>query len=188
MKIQKLFFIIILLSSAQYLFAQTNSSSINTITDFPIVPKTLMESEISLLGSNKKITLENYANKFKGKVLVVFFLTSWCGPCIVQAKNLQAIYQATSSDKVQILGVGVETPLNEKKNFPSFVKKSKIKYNFGLIDEKVFNNFVDFSKFDGIPQSFVIYNGKLYGNFAGGGEKLLKKLQETVAKTLEINK
>jgi thiol-disulfide isomerase/thioredoxin len=40
-----------------------------------------------------------------GDVLVVNFWASWCGPCVLEAPDFEATYQATKAEKVTFVGV-----------------------------------------------------------------------------------
>jgi peroxiredoxin len=42
---------------------------------------------------------------YKGKILVVNVWGSWCGPCRLEAKNLEKVYQDTKSQGVQFVGI-----------------------------------------------------------------------------------
>ncbi|MGI5377337.1 TlpA disulfide reductase family protein [Streptomyces sp. CA-251387] len=42
---------------------------------------------------------------YKGKILVVNVWGSWCGPCRLEAKNLEKVYQDTKDQGVQFVGI-----------------------------------------------------------------------------------
>lgn len=150
--------------------------------DFPQLPNEILTKEI-LLIDNKFISLA----KYKDKVVVLFSLATWCGPCVVQAEELKKFYSQNTSPNLEVIGLNVETSDEDKKDFRNFVRRRKFNYKMGLADEQLLNFFIKISRLNGIPQSFVIYDGKLYGIFAGGGDRVLKQLKETVIKTLEEN-
>jgi thiol-disulfide isomerase/thioredoxin len=103
--------------------------------------------------SGKTISLE----ELKGKVVVVDFWATWCGPCKASFPGMQIALNKYKDDPA-VKFVFVDTWENKKpeemqKNADEFVAKNK--YNFHILldtDDKVIGNYA----VDGIPTKFVI--------------------------------
>lgn len=153
-----------------------------TVEDFPNLPNEILSKEIFLI-SNESISLTKYRNK----VVVLFSLATWCGPCVLQAEELKKFYSQNTAPNLEIIGLNVETSVEDKIDFRNFVNRRKFNYKMGFADKELIDFLIKISRLNGIPQALVIYDGKLYGIFAGGGERVFTQLKETVNKTLEIS-
>jgi thiol-disulfide isomerase/thioredoxin len=89
---------------------------------------------------------------FKGRVILLNFWATWCGPCKVEIPDLVALQEQYRDDLV-VLGVQVQDEMNS--SIPAFAKEFKI--NYPLLDG---NNREDveiaFGPFYGIPATVVI--------------------------------
>jgi thiol-disulfide isomerase/thioredoxin len=47
-------------------------------------------------------------SRYAGKVLVVTFWASWCGPCISELPKLEGIQRAAGKDNVQVVAINIE--------------------------------------------------------------------------------
>ncbi|MBC7414828.1 MAG: TlpA family protein disulfide reductase [Herminiimonas sp.] len=61
---------------------------------------------------------------WKGKPMVVNFWATWCGPCVQEMPELSALQLELAPKKVQIVGIGIDSPSNIKE----FASKYKIAY------------------------------------------------------------
>jgi peroxiredoxin len=71
--------------------------------------------------SGKKIDLAS----LRGKVGVVDFWASWCGPCKVEMPVLDRLYKEHRSKGLVVIGVSVD---RERENVTDFLKKMKVAF------------------------------------------------------------
>lgn len=130
-------------------------------------------------------------SEYQGKVVIIDFWATWCGPCQVAMPGLQKIYDDVKDQGVVVLSLNV---FDEKDKFDAWILKHSGKdYNFTFaIDpaSKEDKNNIATSKFgvSVLPTMFVIgRDGKIVGKLAGSGNdaNLTKILNEQGIKTKE---
>ncbi len=105
-----------------------------------------------------------------GKVVLVNFWATWCGPCRREIPDLVALQEKFKSKGVEVVGLTVEEPALEGR-VRAFAKQFSINYKLGFSPEEVFFLHNQASGNDPrapIPQSFIFdKNGKLIDSVKG---------------------
>ncbi len=94
-----------------------------------------------------------------GKVYVVEFWATWCGPCISAMPHLVELQEEFKKDLVVIGMTSKDERGNNKESVEKFVDKNKAKftYRFAYSDDRDTDNaYMEAAKQDGIPCSFVV--------------------------------
>jgi thiol-disulfide isomerase/thioredoxin len=102
-------------------------------------------------------------SSFKGKVIIVNFWATWCGPCKVEMPDLIEL-QSEFSDQLVILGIDVLDEFSRVKPFAD-----SIKVNYPLLDANNRKDVEDaFGPMWGLPTSVIVgRDGKVQKRHSG---------------------
>jgi len=118
---------------------------------------------------------------FKGKVVILDFWATWCGPCLQSMPGLERLYQRIKSRDVEVLSLSV---YDDRDSFNQFIAANRdTKYSFTFAfdpAERGSEESVAGRKYNvpGLPTLYVIdREGKVAAAFVGSQEdKLLEAL------------
>ena len=115
------------------------------------------------------------SSKFLGKVVLVDFWASWCGPCIKELPNLKKNYELYHDKGFEIVGMSCD---QSRADMEKFIKEQNIPW-INVYGEKGPSPTVEYYGILGIPTMILIdKDGKVINLQARGEElgKLLEKL------------
>jgi peroxiredoxin len=117
----------------------------------------------------------------KGKVVVLDFWATWCGPCIKEIPDYAEFWRRNRARGVEVVGVVCDS--GDPSEIQDFVREYKIPYRQLLGDEAVQ---VSFGALQGFPTTFVIdrqgvIRKKMLGSPPGKFEALQKLIDEALA-------
>ncbi len=121
--------------------------------------------------------------RYKGKVVLVDFWASWCGPCLQEIPNIEAVYNAKNKDGFEVVGVNLDT---ERSKLDGFLASKKLLWTTYVSNDPAAQGFESpLAKNIGISAiPFIAVIGK-DGNVAAihvRGPRLENKIAELLAK------
>ena len=142
----------------------------------PLVGKAAPDFNLELLGSGgKKFHLADQ----KGKVIVLDFWATWCGPCLQSMPLVDKVVHEFEGEGVQLIAVNLEEPA---KAITAMLERHKLQLTVAMdIDG------VAAAKYQAtaIPQTVIIdREGKVARLFVGGGPKLADQLRDALREVL----
>ena len=120
---------------------------------------------------------ETKLSKFKGKVLVLDFWASWCGPCRQEIPNMKKYYEEFKDKGVEFLSVSIDA---KKDAWTKALGEEKMAWQQGCVTDagkSVMNTY----QFGGIPFIILIdKDGKIYKKNLRG-EKIKEAIEDCLA-------
>jgi peroxiredoxin len=96
---------------------------------------------------NKDVTL----SELKGKVVLINFWATWCGPCVREIPDFLEVYDDYKEKGFEIIGVSLDR--GGWKTVTPFVEKMKMTYPVVMGNGEVVK---DYGNFNAIPTSFFV--------------------------------
>ncbi len=121
-------------------------------------------------------------SNYRGKVLVLDFWASWCGPCRSEIPILKSLAEEHHGPGFEVVGLTIEDPAREGDNVRKFVKELRINYSLGYATDELFGAYVGPGQHP-IPQTLIFgRDGRLRRHLIGFSPREdAKKLRETVS-------
>ncbi len=118
-------------------------------------------SLINLVGEEVTLT------QFEGKVVMLNFWASWCGPCKAEIPDFIKMYNQHKKDGLEIVGITLSSGSTE--NIRQFVEKWGMNYTVLTGDEKVLQDLTQkYGGIRGVPTTFLIdRNGNIRQKWVG---------------------
>jgi len=142
--------------------ATVSKSSTKSVTSKPAVDTSQLQAApawalVDLAG--KPVTSES----LKGKVVIVDFWATWCGPCRAAIPHLMDLHKLYKDKGFEVVGVSLDQ--QGPAVVQSFVTQHEIPYTIAMGNQKIVS---DFGGVRGIPTAFIIsQDGKIYRKIVG---------------------
>ena len=130
--------------------------------------------DIKFVGLDGK---ETDLSKMKGKVVLIDFWATWCGPCIAELPNVIKAYEDYNDEGFEIIGISLDNAKDEDK-LKAFVKDKKMTWAHAFDGQGWGNALAKKFGITSIPATFLIgKDGKVVASNLRGPalEKAVKK-------------
>ena len=139
--------------------------------------QTLREAELAQLKFTAVDGTEVDLAKMRGKVVLIDFWATWCGPCIAEIPNIVENYKKYHDKGFEIVGISLESDPGDKKKMIAFTEKQGMTWP-QYFDGKGWENDLG-QKFgiQAIPAMFLLDKEGKIASSEARGEKLESEIK-----------
>ena len=164
-----------------------SSSNLRLIYDLNSNNFSILTSSLDELIVNDKISLYD----LKGKVVLLNFWATWCGPCRIEIPDLNELYKKYYDEGLEVLGISIS---DQKTQLNKFKKAYNVEYPLLWGPQNVMQNILlQYGGVYSVPMSFLIsskseiirvypgailkqYDQNMYSDLIFNIEKLLSEI------------
>jgi thiol-disulfide isomerase/thioredoxin len=115
-------------------------------------------------------------SQFRGKVILLDFWATWCGPCRESTPHLVQLYKTHRENGFELIGMSVDK--GDDKIVKNFVQSMGIPYPIVIAPEEVVRSY----RVTGIPTTFLIdKEGKIRERMAGFNSTFAQQMSTKIA-------
>lgn len=134
-------------------------------------------------GKNLDGATVKFPEDFKGKVVMIDFWATWCGPCMAEVPHIADAYKKFSGEGLEVLGVTIDKKGDASKVKQTISNKSMSWVHIHDADSAIANIY----KVTSIPRALLV-DGDTGLILAEGNSLRGKQLEETIEKAIQAKK